>query len=83
MKRAATSIATGARKPGGNKKLFKNGKTKTREEKRRFFCLGWLFCQGARGTKERGDQEISSNIGFNETRKTFNNQHRTQETLGF
>ncbi len=36
MKRAVTSIAAGARKPGGNKKLFKNGKTKTREEKRRF-----------------------------------------------
>ncbi len=59
MKRAATSIAAGARKKHENKKLFKNGKTKTREEKRRFFCLGWLFCHTLGGeSKERGDTEI-------------------------
>ncbi len=81
MKRAAISIAAGARKTG-NKKLFKHGKTKTREEKRRFF-LFWVRCSvrlsGEQGARRQGE---SSNIDFNKTRKTFNSEHKTQETLG-
>ncbi len=57
MKRAAISIAAGAKK-AGNKKLFKNGKTKTREEKRRFFLFRFAVLSGSWGSKERGDTEI-------------------------
>ncbi len=58
----------GSKEKTGNKKLFKTGKTKTREEKRRFFCLGWLFCHTLGGeSKERGDQENTFNIDFNKT----------------
>ncbi len=56
MKRAATSIAAGARKQE-TKNFFKNGKTKMREEKRRFLLYWSGILSGSRGSKERGDTE--------------------------
>ncbi len=87
MKRAAISIAAG-KKTGTTKNCSKTGKQKRGRRNAAYFWLGWLFCQVARGTKERGDKENSSNRDFNETQesqrhmKTFNSEHRTQETQG-
>ncbi len=57
MKRAAIFIAAGARKTG-NKKLFKTSENKNEEEKRRFFCLGSLFCQALGGARSEETRRI-------------------------
>ncbi len=73
----------------GSKKTRRKQKTFQKRENKNeggetplLTVLGSLFCQGARGTKERGDQENLQTLNLIKPRKTFNNEHRTQETLG-
>ncbi len=56
MKRAAISIAAG-KKNRNNKKLFKNGKTKTREEKRRLLLFRLVLLSRS---LEQGDEELTN-----------------------
>ncbi len=59
MKRAAISIAAGARKTGRNKKTFQKRENKNEGgETPLLTVLGWSFCHG-RWSKERGDEELT------------------------
>ncbi len=79
MKRAATSIAAGARKNRKIKKLFKNGKKKRGRRDAASPCFRVRYSVTLSEGRARSEETLRiSNIDFNKTRKTFNTGHQTR-----